>query len=132
MKKHFGDLTVTRGKEHRFLDMNIKINKERCIDIEMKTQLENCIDLFNEVDENKVVGNNVGLESNSESDNIDQNNRTVREKGRNISDVSSVIVHKVGTSCNHTQGDIHGGMTEHDATINIPLHRKSYADILRS
>ena len=28
MKKHFGDLTVTRGNEHRFLGMNIKINKK--------------------------------------------------------------------------------------------------------
>ena len=55
MKKHVGDLTVTRGKEHRFLGMNIKISKERCIEIEMKSQLENVIDLFNEADGNKVT-----------------------------------------------------------------------------
>ena len=29
MKKHFGDLTITRGHEHHFLGMNIKINKEQ-------------------------------------------------------------------------------------------------------
>ena len=36
MKTHFGDLTITRGNEHRFLGMNIKINKKKCIEIEMR------------------------------------------------------------------------------------------------
>ena len=78
------------------------------------------------------VGNNVGLESNSESDNIGQNIRTVRGKGRKTSGVSNVKVHDAGASYNHAKGNIHGSMTEHDVTINIPVHRKSYADILRS
>ena len=39
MKSHFRELTVTRGKKHRFLGMNIEINKDRKIGIEMKEQL---------------------------------------------------------------------------------------------
>ena len=74
----------------------------------------------------------MSLELNSESDNIDQNIRTVREKDRKSSDVRNLIVHEVGTSCIHTKGNIHGSMTEHDATINISAHRKSYTDILKA
>ena len=33
MKRHFGDLIITRGREHRFLGMNIKINKGKGIEI---------------------------------------------------------------------------------------------------
>ena len=29
MKSHFGELTVTRGKKHRFLGMNIEINNHQ-------------------------------------------------------------------------------------------------------
>ena len=39
MKKHFGDLTVTRGKEHRFLGMNIELTDDRKLRIEMKDHL---------------------------------------------------------------------------------------------
>ena len=46
MKKHFGDLTVTRGNKHRFLGMNITINQKDSIEIEMKDQLQEAIDMF--------------------------------------------------------------------------------------
>lgn len=46
MKKYFGDLTVTRGNEHRFLGMNIAINEKDSIVIEMKDQLQETIDMF--------------------------------------------------------------------------------------
>ena len=78
------------------------------------------------------VGNNVGLESNSESVNIGQNIRTVRGKGRKTSDVRNVTVHDAGASYNQAKGNIHGSTTEHDTTVDIPVHRKSYADIVRS
>ena len=55
MKKHFGDLTVTRGKKHRFLGMNIEINKDRNIEIEMKEQLLEAIDIFEESEGSKVT-----------------------------------------------------------------------------
>ena len=60
------------------------------------------------------------------------------------------ITTEVGTSCNPTQGNIRGCMAEvdtsrkaeqgsirssiieRDATMDIPVHRKSYADILKS
>ena len=36
VKEHFGELTVTRGNKHRFLGMNITVNKNKSIEIEMK------------------------------------------------------------------------------------------------
>ena len=32
-KTHFGDLTVTRGNEHRYLGMNITVHKKNSIEI---------------------------------------------------------------------------------------------------
>ena len=46
MKGHFGDLTVTGGKTHNFLAMNIQINDEKNIEIEMKEQLEEAVASF--------------------------------------------------------------------------------------
>ena len=47
MKVHFGELTTSRGKKHRFLGMNITINDDKTIEVEMKEQLESVIDMFN-------------------------------------------------------------------------------------
>ena len=46
MKGHFGDLTITRGKNHNFLGMNITINDDKNIEIEMKDQLKEAIAVF--------------------------------------------------------------------------------------
>ena len=46
MKEQFGDLTVTRGNNRRFLAMNITINSKKNIKIEMKEQSLNIIDIF--------------------------------------------------------------------------------------
>ena len=54
MKTHFGDLTVTRGKEHRFLGMNIKINKDKNIEIEMKDQLLEAVHMFEQAESSEV------------------------------------------------------------------------------
>ena len=54
MKSHFGKLTVTRGKKHRFLGINIEINKGRNIEIEIKDQLLEAISIFKLSDGNKV------------------------------------------------------------------------------
>ena len=56
MKEHFGDLTVTRGNKHRFLGMNITINKGKSIEIEMKEQLLNVIEMFTLADGQDVDG----------------------------------------------------------------------------
>ena len=45
-KEHFGYLKVTRGNKHRFLGMNITINKEKSIEIETEGQLLNVIEMF--------------------------------------------------------------------------------------
>ena len=36
MKSHCEELTVTRGKKHKILDMNIDVNKDKNIKVEMK------------------------------------------------------------------------------------------------
>ena len=54
MKTHFGELTVTRGKKHRFLGMNITINEDKNIEIEMKDQLQEAVDLFEQADGSQV------------------------------------------------------------------------------
>ena len=46
MKKHFGNITVTRGNKHRFLGMNITINKDKNIEIDMREQLQEVLDMF--------------------------------------------------------------------------------------
>ena len=54
MKLHFGELTVTRGKKHRFLGMNIEINKNKNIEIEMKDQLLETTHMFEQADGSEV------------------------------------------------------------------------------
>ena len=39
MKGHFGDLVATRGREHYFPGMNIKLNDDNNIEIGMVEQL---------------------------------------------------------------------------------------------
>ena len=55
MKSHFGDLSVTRGKTHNFLGMNIHINDEKNIEIEMKEQLKEAIATFEAVEDESVT-----------------------------------------------------------------------------
>ena len=50
MKGHFGDLVVTRGREHNFLGMNIKLNDDNNIEIDMIEQLREAIDAFKTVE----------------------------------------------------------------------------------
>ena len=57
-KDHFGDLTVTRGKMHNFLGMNIHINDEKNVEIEMKKQLEEAVEAF-EIAEGESVTESV-------------------------------------------------------------------------
>ena len=45
MKKHFGDLKVSRGKKHTFLGMNIEILDKK-IQIDMREQLQEAIGMF--------------------------------------------------------------------------------------
>ena len=43
LTKHFGELSITRGKEHTFLGMNIKIRDDKKIEINMIEQLKEAI-----------------------------------------------------------------------------------------
>ena len=46
MKKYVGDLSITRGKEHRFLGMNITMIDDKKLKNEMKEHLQESIDMF--------------------------------------------------------------------------------------
>ena len=48
LRKHFGNLVVTRGDEYAFLGMNIKIREDKNAEIEMKDQLLEALDAFGE------------------------------------------------------------------------------------
>ena len=54
IRNYFGDITVSRGEEHTFLGMNMKIRKDKKIEIEMKDQLRETIDMFNNFEGNKI------------------------------------------------------------------------------
>ena len=38
-KKSFGEITITRGKKHTFLGMNLQITEDKKTEIEMEEQL---------------------------------------------------------------------------------------------
>ena len=50
MKRHFGDLSITRGKTHRFLGMNITITEDKKLQIEMKEHLQEAIDMYSSIE----------------------------------------------------------------------------------
>ena len=54
IKSHFGELSVSRGREQKFLGMNIKIREDKKIEIEMKDQLREAIDMFTDFEGNKI------------------------------------------------------------------------------
>ena len=45
-KTEFGDLTITRGKKHKFLAMTLSITDDTRLEIEMKDQIEEAFDMF--------------------------------------------------------------------------------------
>ena len=46
IKRYFGDITITRGKEHKFLGMNIKLRDDKKIEIDVSHHLQEAIDAF--------------------------------------------------------------------------------------
>ena len=46
IKRYFGDITITRGKEHEFLGMNIKLRDDKKIEIDVSHHLQEAIDTF--------------------------------------------------------------------------------------
>ena len=48
VEKHFGKLTITRGRVHCFLGMNITLRKDKKIEIEMQDQIQEAIAAFGE------------------------------------------------------------------------------------
>ena len=46
IKTHFGEIKITRGKNHTFLGMNIQITEDKKIEIEMEDQLMGPLDFL--------------------------------------------------------------------------------------
>ena len=51
---HFGELSITRGKEHTFLGMDIKIRDDKKIEIDMIEQIKEAIEWLDEKIENSA------------------------------------------------------------------------------
>ena len=54
MQGHFGELTVTRGKVHRFLGMNITITEDKKLKIDMKEHLQEAIDMYTTIEGGEI------------------------------------------------------------------------------
>ena len=48
ISEHFGNLTVSRGKKHRFLGMDIEFLADGKLPLFMKNYIEESIDFFGE------------------------------------------------------------------------------------
>ena len=46
IKKHFGELVISRSDEHGFSGMKIKLRKEKLVELSMKKQLKGSIKMF--------------------------------------------------------------------------------------
>jgi hypothetical protein len=56
IKKHFGELVISRGNKHDLLGMHMEMNRSnRTVEIEMKDQLQEAIDMFGEDVDKTVV-----------------------------------------------------------------------------
>ena len=49
IKKHFGDLVISRVDTHDFLGMTIKLRKDKNVELIMKNQIEDTIIQFNDI-----------------------------------------------------------------------------------
>ena len=54
ISEHFGNLTVSRGKKHKFLGMDIEFLADGKLSLFMKDYIEESIDLFGEKISTKV------------------------------------------------------------------------------
>jgi hypothetical protein len=56
IKKHFGELVISRGNKHDLLGMHVEMNrKNKTVEIQMKDQLQEAIDMFGEEVDRTVV-----------------------------------------------------------------------------
>ena len=46
IKKHYGELVISRGDEHSFLGMKIKSRKDKLVESSMTKQFEESIEMF--------------------------------------------------------------------------------------
>jgi hypothetical protein len=56
IKKHFGELVISRGDKHDLLGMHVEMNqKDRTLEIQMKDQLQEAIDMFGKDNNNNKI-----------------------------------------------------------------------------
>ena len=51
MKEYFGNITVTRGKEHQFLGINFKIRDDQKVELHAKDQILGAIKMIEDLGE---------------------------------------------------------------------------------
>ena len=55
IKKHFGDLVISRGDIHDFLGINIKISNDKNVELMTKHKIEDTVIQFNDICDFKVT-----------------------------------------------------------------------------
>ena len=78
LKGHFGELTVTRGKKHDFLGMNVTFRDDGTVEIEMKNQIQEALDMVDE-----PIGINVTTPANKRLYEISQDAVPLNKKSLN-------------------------------------------------
>ena len=75
IEKEFGIMTVTRGKEHIFVGMNLKLNEDGTVSISMNDYIEECIASYGE----EISKNNTKTPANSKLFNVDVHSTRLTE-----------------------------------------------------
>ena len=98
LKGHFGELTVTRGKKHNFLGMDITFNKDKTVSIEMKKMIEDTINMVDDqLDVKVTTPANKRLHELSE---------TAEQLSKEKSELFHTIVAKLLYMCKRSRPDI--------------------------
>ena len=67
IENEYGTMTITRDKEHYFIEMDFKLNDDGTVSISMKDYIEECITSYSE----EVSNNNTKAPVNSKLFNVD-------------------------------------------------------------
>ncbi len=89
ISKHFGDLKISRGREHSFLGMNVKYNDNSTVSISMKDHIREAIEAFGEEITSGV------------STPADRNLHLVNEQAEQLNHEQSIIFHSVTAKLLH-------------------------------
>ena len=99
LKTYFGDLTITRGKQHNFLGMDLTFNNDGTVKIEMKKQLEDTIKMVDE----RLLSNKVSSPASKKLFEVSEDATLLNEKE---SELFHTIVAKLIYICKRSRPDL--------------------------